>query len=267
MIRPFRLLIYIVAYNASAHLAGVLSRIPPMLWSTPGLATDVLISDDASQDDTFGLAERYAATAQHPPMVQRNARNLGYGGNQKLGYRYAIDHGYDAVLLLHGDGQYDPALIPQLIAPVMHGRADVVIGSRMVNKKAALKGGMPLYKFIGNIVLTTVQNRLLGVRLAEFHSGYRVYSTRALRAVPFEHNADYFDFDTDILIQCFDTHQRIEEIAIPTFYGDEICHVNGLRYAWLIMLSTVLSRLQRYKLFYCKRFDYSLADSPHQRSA
>ena len=253
---PFRLLIFIVAYNASKHIEGVLARIPQELWDSKALETDILLIDDASPDNTFEVSLRCAASFPHPLNVRRNDVNQGYGGNQKIGYRYAIDHKYDAVVLLHGDGQYDPALIPRLIAPVMQGEADVVIGSRMINKKAALSGGMPLYKFLGNIVLTATQNLLLGVCLHEFHSGFRVYTTKALRAIPFVHNADYFDFDTDILIQCFDTKQRILEIDVPTFYGDEVCHVNGLKYAGLIIWSTVLSRLQKFKLFYRKKFDY-----------
>jgi glycosyltransferase involved in cell wall biosynthesis len=265
MDQPFRLLIFIVAYNASKHIVDVLSRVPAELWGRDGLKTDILLIDDASSDGTFEVAKRYTEAFPHPLIVRRNEVNKGYGGNQKIGYRYAIENKYDAVVLLHGDGQYDPAFIPQLAQPIIDRQADVVIGSRMMDRKSALRGGMPLYKFIGNIVLTSIQNVLLGVALKEFHSGYRVYGVAALRAIPFEHNADYFDFDTDILIQCFDTKQRILEIGIPTFYGDEICHVNGLKYAWLIMISTLLSRLQKYKMFYRKRFDYTLADSPKAR--
>lgn len=252
-----KLLIFIVAYNAEKHIEDVLGRIPASVWDKTLCDNDVLIIDDSSKDATHAVADAYAERTGHVIINRRNEVNQGYGGNQKLGYQYAIDNGYDCVVLLHGDGQYDPALIPLLAKPVLDGAADVVIGSRMVDKKSALKGGMPLYKFIGNIVLTTMQNWILGVKLSEFHSGYRVYSVKALKAVPFQHNADYFDFDTDILIQMIDTKQRFLEIGVPTFYGDEICHVNGLKYAAKIMLATVFSRLQRAGLVHFRKFDYT----------
>lgn len=251
-----KLLIFIVAYNAAKHIEDVLNRIPASVWDKSLADADVLIIDDCSPDNTFEVAKAYAARTGRHIDIQRNAINQGYGGNQKIGYQYAIDKGYDTVVLLHGDGQYNPTLIPLLATPVLEGKADVVIGSRMMDKKAARHGGMPMYKFIGNIVLTTIQNIILGVRLSEFHSGYRIYTTAALKAVPFQHNANYFDFDTDILIQMIDTKQRFLEISIPTFYGDEICHVNGIKYAVKILLATVFSRLQRLGLCYFRKFDY-----------
>ena len=108
--------------------------------------------------------------------VLYNPVNQGYGGNQKIGYHYAIERGFDFVALLHGDGQYAPEFLPALIEPLLKGEADAVFGSRMMNKRDALKGGMPLYKFVGNRILTSIQNRVLGANLTEFHSGYRVYS-------------------------------------------------------------------------------------------
>lgn len=251
-----KLLVFIVAYNARDHITNVLDRIPDTIWNKSLCNSDVLIIDDCSKDDTTEVARAYAQATGRAIAIRRNETNQGYGGNQKLGYQYAIDSGYDLVVLLHGDGQYDPALILTLAEPVLKNEADVVIGSRMMNKKDALKGGMPKYKFIGNIVLTTMQNWILGVRLSEFHSGYRVYSTKALKAVPFHKNANYFDFDTDILIQMIDTKQRFKEIGIPTFYGDEICHVNGLKYAAKIMLATLFSRMQRLGLCRFEKFDY-----------
>jgi len=251
-----KLLVFIVAYNARAHIEHVLDTIPENVWNKTLADVDVLVIDDCSPDDTEAVCHAYAKRTGRPMIIQRNTVNQGYGGNQKLGYQYAIDHGYDAVILLHGDGQYDPKLIPLLAEPVLAGEADVVIGSRMMDRQSALRGGMPMYKFIGNIVLTTVQNLMLGSHLSEFHSGYRVYSTKALKAVPFQRNANYFDFDTDILIQMIDTKQRFREIAIPTFYGDEICYVNGMKYAVKILLATLFSRLQRLGLMHIKKFDY-----------
>ena len=251
-----KLLIFIVAYHAENHIEDVLSRIPESVWANQLARCDVLMIDDASSDNTCNAAQRYADRTGHKFTIRSNQINQGYGGNQKIGYQYAIDNEYDAVVLLHGDGQYDPALIPLLATPVLEGQADVVIGSRMMDRQAALGGGMPLYKFIGNIVLTGIQNWILGVKLSEFHSGYRVYRVNALRAVPFHANANYFDFDTDILIQMIDTKQRFREIAVPTFYGDEICRVNGIKYAVKILLATLFSRMQRLKLIYFRKFDY-----------
>jgi glycosyltransferase involved in cell wall biosynthesis len=112
--------------------------------------------------------------------VLRNPENQGYGGNQKLGYRWAIDRGFDVVALVHGDGQYAPEKLPMLIDPLIKGEADAVFGSRMIKKKDALDGGMPMYKWVGNQVLTSFQNTMLSTNLSEFHSGYRLYSTKAL---------------------------------------------------------------------------------------
>ena len=122
----------------------------------------------------------------------------------------------------------------------------------MISKKRALKGGMPLYKLIGNIILTKIQNFLLGSKLAEFHSGYRVYSVKSLKKIPFFLNTQDFHFDTEILIQFFLINSKITEVSIPTFYGDEICHVNGLKYAFNIILTTLIAKFQ-------KTFSFSLS--------
>ena len=122
---------------------------------------------------------------------------------------------------------------------------DVVMGSRMINKKNALKGGMPFYKLVGNIVLTKVQNFLLSTKLAEFHTGYRIYSIKSLKDIPFHLNTQDFHFDTEILIQLFLINSKIKEISIPTFYGDEICHVNGMKYAFDIIKTTSVAALQK----------------------
>ncbi|MCA9808486.1 MAG: methyltransferase domain-containing protein, partial [Cyanobacteria bacterium HKST-UBA06] len=189
--------------------------------------------------------------------VLKNPNNLGYGGNQKLGYTYALDHGFDAVVLLHGDGQYAPEILEDLITPIARDEADVVLGSRMLVPRDALRGGMPLYKYVGNRILTMAQNRLLDSALSEFHTGYRVFRTALLRKLPFTFNDDGFAFDTDILIQCLDTRARIVEQPIPTFYGSEVCRVNGMRYAWQVFSNTIRSRLHHLGLFSDPRFEYT----------
>jgi len=235
--------ILIVAYNAEATLESVLSRIPSHF--IPSISV-VLICDDASQDNTFTVSQRaQVERVELPIQLIRQPKNLGYGGNQKAGYRWMIDNGIDIVVLLHGDGQYAPELLPEMVAPITSGRADVVFGSRMMTPGAALKGGMPKYKFVGNKILTFWQNRMAQVRLSEWHSGYRAYSTNALSLTAFESNADYFDFDTEIILQMIEAKQRIVEIPIPTFYGDELSRVNGMKYGWRVARHTTRWRFKQ----------------------
>ena len=252
------ILIFIVAYNAESHIENVLDRIPRSFLGDNKYNIEVLIIDDSSLDNTVNLANKYIIEKSDLNIIVfRNPINQGYGGNQKLRYLYMLKQDFDIVVLLHGDGQYAPEYIPELVKPILKGEADVVFGSRMINKKEALKGGMPLYKYFGNQFLTAIQNKLLGSNLSEFHSGYRVYSKKVIESIPFKFNSDDFDFDTDIIIQTIDNGFRIEELSIPTFYGDEICNVNGIKYAWNIIKSTVLSRIQhKAQLFYSPKFDY-----------
>ncbi len=248
-----RVLIFIVAYNAETTIEKVLGRIPPSLHQD---GVEILIIDDSSRDETFVNGLRYQQShSAFKITVLRTTENQGYGGNQKLGYRYAIDNGFDVVALVHGDGQYAPEKLPALLAPLIAGKADAVFGSRMIDKQAARAGGMPLYKWLGNQILTSFQNRMLGTQLSEFHSGYRLYSTKALARIPFEKNTNDFHFDTEIIIQLILKKLRIAELPIPTFYGEEICHVNGLKYAWNICRSTIKGRLCEWHLFYDRRFD------------
>jgi glycosyltransferase involved in cell wall biosynthesis len=224
-----RIGILVVAYNAASTLAHVLDRIPVDFRSR---ITKILVGDDASQDSTHLVALGYKQLASDLPIeVIRHPKNLGYGGNQKAGYRWAIDNGLDIVVLLHGDGQYAPELLPEMVAPIESGQSDAVLGSRMLEPGGAHRGGMPRYKFVGNRILTTVENIVAGASLSEWHSGYRAYSVAALRDLPFHRNDNGFNFDTQVIIQLLEAGKRIVEIPIPTYYGDEICHVNGVRYA------------------------------------
>jgi glycosyltransferase involved in cell wall biosynthesis len=251
--RP-RLLIFIVAYNAERTIEDVLQRIPAAL--TDDYEVEVLIIDDASQDRTFERGEQARASAQLPFELQvlYNPVNQGYGGNQKIGFHFAIERGFDYVALLHGDAQYAPESLPELVDPLARGEADAVLGSRMLGG-GALAGGMPLYKFVGNKLLTAMQNRLLRAQLSEFHSGYRVYSVAALRRIPFDLNTNDFHFDTEIIIQLLLAEQRIVEVPIPTYYGDELCHVDGVAYAWNVTKTTAKARAQELSLFYDRKFD------------
>jgi glycosyltransferase involved in cell wall biosynthesis len=194
---------------------------------------EVFVFDDHSTDRTYQVGLSQVGTPHGAKLVmKRNERNLMYGGNQKAGYRYAIEQGFDIVVLLHGDGQYAPEVMNRLLAPLERGSADLVLGSRMLEPGGARRGKMPLYKFFGNRILTTVQNALLGSRLSEFHSGYRAYSVAALRNLPIDGLSDDWHFDTQIILELMRAGYRIREVPIPTYYGDEICRVNGIRYAF-----------------------------------
>lgn len=246
-----KILIYVVAYNASKHIVSVLETIPYDSLNQ----YEVLVSDDFSTDNSSEIVTKYQQKNLDKKIkLITQEKNLGYGGNQKFGYQYAIDNGFFVVVLIHGDGQYSPKLIPQIIDPILNDDFDVMLGSRMINKKSALQGGMPLYKFVGNIILTKVQNLILRVSLSEYHTGLRAYKIEAISHIPFQYNNDGFSFDTDILIQLIDRKARIGEVHIPTHYGDEICRVNGIKYALEIILATVLSRAQRLGIYNCKKF-------------
>ena len=223
-----RIGILVVAYNAATTLAKVLDRIPDEIR---GDIQEVIVSDDHSQDSTYLVGLGYKQVSDLPITLIRQPTNLGYGGNQKAGYDLAIEHGLDIVVMLHGDGQYAPESLPDIVAPLLAGEADAVFGSRILIKGAARQGGMPLYKYVGNRILSRFENAALGTDLSEFHSGYRAYSTSALKQIPFERNSDGFNFDTQIIIQLHDAGMRIAEVPIPTYYGDEICYVDGMGYA------------------------------------
>jgi SAM-dependent methyltransferase len=224
-----RIGILVVAYNAASTLASVLDRIPREF--VPKIAK-VLVNDDSSGDSTYLVGLGYQQLNDTLPLeINRHPVNLGYGGNQKAGYRWAIEQDLDIIVLLHGDGQYAPELLPEIVAPLERGECDAVFGSRMMTKGAARQGGMPLYKYVGNKILTRFENAAAGLELSEWHSGYRAYSVAALKDIPFEQNADGFSFDTEIILQLHEAGKRIAEIPIPTYYGDEICYVDGMKYA------------------------------------
>lgn len=226
--RTPRVGVLVVAYNAAETLELTLSRLPSDFARS---VDHVMVCDDASQDETYEAGLRFRDHADFPITVVKHASNLGYGGNQKAGYRWAIEHGLDVVVLLHGDGQYAPECINELVTPLVRGEADAVFGSRMLERGGAIAGGMPVYKYVGNKVLTGLQNALTGQRLSEWHSGYRAYRTDALSDLDLSSYSDGFDFDTEIILGLVSAGKRIAEVPIPTYYGDEICYVNGIRYA------------------------------------
>jgi glycosyltransferase involved in cell wall biosynthesis len=238
-VAPKRVGVLVVAYNAATTLAKVLDRLPQSFIDG---VDHILIGDDASADDTHAVATAYQSGSTLPLTVVRHPENLGYGGNQKAGYRWAISHGLDVVVLLHGDGQYAPEVIEDLVDPLLAGHADAVFGSRMMQRGAARVGGMPAYKYVGNRILSTMQNTLTGLDLTEWHSGYRAYRVDALTDLDLDSYSDGFDFDTEIILGLHAAGKRIVEVPIPTYYGDEICYVNGLSYARDVTMDVVRFR-------------------------
>lgn len=249
-----KLLIFVVAYNAEKTIKNLIHRIPSEIIL--GHDSTLLIIDDCSNDKTEELAiKALKKSLWKKYLVLKNVKNLGYGGNQKIGYEFAIKNKFDYVILLHGDEQYAPEHLPFLLSPFTKDNPpDAVFGSRMMNSRDALKGGMPLYKYFGNKILTYIQNKLLKSNLTEFHTGYRIYAVSALENIPFELNTNDFHFDTEIIVQLFASNARIIELPISTHYGDEVCHVNGLRYAYDVTKASIKARLIKMGIFYDPKF-------------
>jgi len=244
LLRRHKFILFIVAYNSENYIRQVINRIPKDIVEE---FAQIFLSDDCSSDRTF---EEAVSAAQEMGLSNFRAVkqpvNLGYGGNQKKGFQYAIDKGFDYIVLLHGDGQYPPEFLPQIIEGFEDESIAAVFGSRMINKRQALKSGMPLYKWLGNQILTFVQNKILGSHLSEFHSGYRAYSIRALKSLPFLKNTDYFHFDTEIIIQLLANNFKIKEISVPVvYYKGQKSHVNSLKYALNCIKSVIYFRLYR----------------------
>jgi hypothetical protein len=205
--RPHRVIV-LPAYRAAKTLMEVVGDIPA------GHADRILLVDDASADATVSVATALSLD------VIRHKQNLGYGGNQKTCYRQALEMGADVVVMLHPDGQYDPAIIPNLCKVIEDGEADIVLGSRWLGLDPA-KAGMPWWKRLGNRFLTGVENRVLGLHLSEYHTGYRAYSRRFLEAIPFLENSNDFVFDTQVLIQAATFGFKIGEVpAIGKYHED-----------------------------------------------
>ena len=261
--RRLRLLVFIVAYDAETTIQRTLRRIPASLLDT--CEVEVLVIDDRSSDETFGHAEavRRARDLPFRLTVLFNPVNQGYGGTRRSASTSRSSRGSMPWPSCTATDRYAPECLPDLIRPIASGEADAVFGSRMLERGQARRGGMPLYKLVGNRILTRLQNRLLRSSLSEFHSGYRLYSTAALRRIPFQLNSNAFHFDTEIIIQLLRAGQRIKELSIPTFYGDEICHVNGMKYREGRDSASLKARAQDLSLFYDRKFDCAPPSAVH----
>lgn len=213
------------AYNAGATIEKVFARIPP---EAKGRIRRYVAVNDGSKDDTAAALARLQK--DFPSLVVlTHETNRGYGEAEKTLLRYALGEGAEVAILLHSDGQYSPEKIPELLVPFDMGTADLVQGSRMLGG-GALRGGMPLYKFVANKALTALENWAFGLKLAEYHSGYMLYSRKTLETIPFEKLSGSFDFDLEMIVLARVKGLRIAEIAIPTIYAGEKSHLRPIRY-------------------------------------
>ena len=243
MVKNKKVVIVLPAYNAEKTLEMTYKEIPF------NLVDEVVLVDDASRDKTVELAKKLGI--KH---VLRHENNKGYGGNQKTCYNKALELKADIVIMLHPDYQYTPKLLESMIYIIANGVYPVVLGSRILGR-GALKGGMPLYKYISNRFLTLFQNYMIGQKLSEYHTGYRAFSAEVLKDINFDINSDDFIFDNQMLSQIFMAGYNIAEITCPTKYFKEASSINfrrSVKYGLGVMKVSILHRLNLWKLYRCK---------------
>ncbi len=235
MLNDMKIVVVMPAYNAEKTLEKTYSEIPFEI------VDDVVLVDDASRDRTSEIAREMGIHN----IVHEN--NLGYGGNQKTCYRAALELGADIVIMVHPDYQYTPKLIPAMASMIAYGEFDAVLGSRILGI-GALRGGMPLYKYIANRFLTLFENLLLGHKLSEYHTGYRAFSREILEKLPLEKNSNDFVFDNQMLAQVIWFGYRIGEVSCPTKYFEDASSINfrrGVAYGLGVLKTSVQFRLRK----------------------
>ena len=245
MLNNKKIVVVLPAYNAGQTLERTFQEIPM------DLVDEVVLVDDASKDNTSEVARQLGI--RH---VIRHEKNRGYGGNQKSCYKKALELNADIVVMLHPDYQYTPKLLTAMASIIAHDVYPVVFGSRILGK-GALKGGMPIYKYIANRILTLVQNILMNQKLSEYHTGYRAFSKEVLKAINLEANSDDFIFDNEITAQVFYAGFEIGEVTCPTKYFDEASSINFSRsvtYGLGVLKVSFLYRLQKWGLLKSKIF-------------
>ncbi len=238
MLNGQKIIVVMPAYNAAETLARTVAEIPG------DVVDEILLVDDASSDNTVEVAAELGLT------VYMHDQNFGYGRNQKTCYREALKRGADVVVMVHPDYQYSPKLIVPMADMVAFGEYDVVLGSRILGK-GAIEGGMPVYKYIANRVLTLVQNILLRQKLSEYHTGFRAFRRGVLERLPLEENSDDFVFDNEMISQAVFFDYRIGEISCPTKYFPEASNINfwrSVRYGFGVLGTSLRFRLNRMRL-------------------
>lgn len=218
MYKDKRVVVVMPAYNAAETLKMTYDEVMEQ-----GVVDLVIVVDDCSRDTTADVARNLPNVKVHV-----HARNLGYGGNQKTCYKLALEEGADIVVMVHPDYQYTPRLIPAMVSLIANGLYHCVLGSRVLGR-GALKGGMPFWKYVANRFLTFVENIMLGVKLSEYHTGYRAFSKQLLEQLPLERNSDDFVFDNQMLAQILWLDYTIAEISCPTKYFPEASSINFRR--------------------------------------
>jgi glycosyltransferase involved in cell wall biosynthesis len=225
-----RIVVVIPAYKAAATLPLVLARIPPHVYKA--IYRIVVVEDSDSQTPRSATPD---LQIQHPKMEVIIRDYPGYGAAQKKGFRRALELEADIAVLLHADGQYAPEIMEELYRPLLRGDADIVLGSRMKNYRSALRGGMPLYKLVANICLTHIENFVYGLNLSEYHSGYMLYSRKALETIPFEKLSNAFHYDGEMLLVGGRKKLRIADLPIPTHYGKETSYATPIPYGFEVL--------------------------------
>jgi len=233
------------AYNVGAVLKKTIGMIPA------GCVDEIIVINDGSTDDTVAVAQSLGVS------VVSHAKSYGYGAVQKTGYKEALKRGADYVVMVHGDNQYDPTLVPEFLKKIENEGYDVVTGSRMIIGDV-LKNGMPLWKFIPNRFLTWLENTVFETNITDYHNGYRAFTAEFLHKIPLDILSDKFDFDTDILIQAAIRHARIAEIAHQTRYEDENSQMSfkkAVRYGLMIMVTVFHYTLHKAGIWKQKAFE------------
>jgi Glycosyltransferases involved in cell wall biogenesis len=246
MFNKKKVIIVMPAYNAATTILATFAEVMDQ-----NVVDLVIIVDDGSQDETVALAKSLPGT-----IVFTHDKNRGYGANQKSCYKLALEQGADIIVMVHPDYQYTPKLIPAMVSMIGNGLYHCVVGSRILGGYA-LKGGMPLWKYIANRFLTFVENILLGAKLSEYHSGYRAFSRRLLEQIPFEINSDDFVFDNQLLAQIIWFEYTVAEISCPTKYFPEASSINLLRsikYGFGCLLTALTFRFAKMKFLSSRLF-------------
>ncbi len=239
-----KIIVVMPAYNAASTVELTYKDLPL------DVVDEVILVDDCSRDDTVAIAKRLGIT------VVEHERNLGYGGNQKTCYRTALAHGADVVLMVHPDYQYDPRLVLPMASMILNGPYDAVLASRILGGHA-LKGGMPLWKYVANRLLTAFENLFLGAKLSEYHTGYRAFSREVLASLPLDRNSDDFVFDNQMLAQIVMAGFQIGEVSCPTKYFPEASSINfrrSVKYGLGVVRVSILFKLHRWGVMHASLF-------------